>query len=140
MQFWIAGLLAGLAGTVAMSMLMMPMMKGQPSGNQVLWSKIRRIDPMDTEAKLVGMMMHFGYGATWGLAFAFFIDGVDPSGASWLWGLLLGVALMMLAGMIIMPALGMKPEPGMRVKMMMGMLMAHLLYGGVTGAVYGWLA
>lgn len=124
-------------------MLMMPMMKGQPSGNQVLWSSMRHIDVNAGEAKMMGMMLHFAYGAVWGGALGLFLDLASPGGPTWLWGLGLGVVLMMLAAMVVMPLVGRLPTAvpmqGGKGMMMAGMAMAHLLYGGVTGLVLGWL-
>jgi hypothetical protein len=143
MEHITAGIVAGLAGTVAMTMLMMPMMKGQPSATQMFASRFLNKKTPE-ENKILGMLLHFIYGAAAGLVFAIAVDslwGVETLSNAALagYGAVLGVVLfmgmfpwMMILGM----TKGMADMPtGAKMGMMGGMLAAHLVYGGVAGFV-----
>lgn len=140
-----AGIIGGLAGTIAMTMLMMPMMKGQPSATQIFASRFLNKKTPE-ENKMLGMLLHFFYGAFMGVVFAIVVDALwgvaDLSnGALAGYGALLGVALFM--GMFVwMMILGMSKgmanmSAGAKMGMMGGMLAAHLVYGVVAGFVIG---
>lgn len=133
---WLAGLLGGLAGTLAMTMLMMPMMKGQPSGPALLLARISGKPATSKALMMPAMMMHFGYGAFWGVVLALLSVGLNWSpDALWAFGLGLGAFLLLVMMLVWAPITGLKPPPEARAKMMMGSIAAHLSYGGVTGLV-----
>lgn len=117
-----------------MTMLMMPMMKGQPSGPAMLLARILGKQPADKALMMPAMVMHFGYGAFWGVVLA--IAATELSwNVDYLWafGLGLGVFLLMVMMFVWGPITRMKPPPEMRTKMMIGMMASHLVYGAVTG-------
>lgn len=131
---WLAGLLGGLAGTVGMTVLMTPMMKGQPSGPAMVLARITGKKATDKVLMMPAMVMHFGYGAFWGVVLALAAQELEWSkDFLWAYGLGLGVFLLMVLMVVWAPITRMKPPPEMRTKMMMGMMMTHLVYGGVTG-------
>lgn len=147
MEHVFAGLVGGLVGTVGMSALMMPMMKGQPSATQIFASKFLNKKTPE-ENKMLGMVVHFTYGAVMGVVFALAVEAVWGAatlrtvalagyGAGW------GVVLFM--GMFFwMMILGMNKgmasmSAGQKMGMMGGMLLAHLLYGALLGGVLGWM-
>lgn len=117
-----------------MTVMMMPMMKGQPSGPALLLARITGKKPTDKVLMMPAMVMHFGYGGFWGVALALAATQLDwPLDLLWAYGFGLGAFLLMVLLVFWGPILRMKPPPGMRTKMMMGMLATHLVYGGVTG-------
>lgn len=133
---WLAGLLGGLVGTVAMTALMMPMMRGQPSGPAMLLARITGKDPSDKVLMMPAMVMHFGYGTFWGVVLALAATELGWAvDLLWAYGLGLGVFLLMVLMAVWAPILRMRPPPGTRAKMMVGMVLTHLVYGGVTGIV-----
>ncbi len=117
-----------------MTIMMMPMMKGQPSGPALLLARVFGKKPTDKALMMPAMMMHFGYGAFWGVALALAATELewDPD-LLWAYGLGLGVFLLLVMMMVWAPITQMKPPPEMRTKMMMGMMATHLVYGAVTG-------
>ncbi|MBI4218828.1 MAG: hypothetical protein HY682_01705 [Chloroflexi bacterium] len=142
MPGWLAGLLGGLIATAAMTVVMMPTMKG-PSGPSILFSKITKGDPNSSGLKMAGMMGHFAYGATAGLVFgAITIDGFGWAQSIWGWGALYGLALLGIMMMLWVPMLGMIKQMmagsmGQRMTTMMAGLGAHVVYGLVLGVLVG---
>lgn len=142
MSGWLAGLIGGLIATAAMTVVMMPTMKG-PSGPSVLFSKITGGDPNSSSLKMAGMMGHLAYGAVAGLVFgAIAIDGFGWTESIWGWGVLFGLILMGIMLMFWVPILGMMKQmmavsTGQKMMTMMTGLAAHAVYGVVLGVLVG---
>lgn len=141
----LAGIVGGFVATVVMSMLMMPMMKGQPMPTAIMASKfLNKKTP--AQNKMLGMVLHFFYGIVAGLVFALIADalwglGDETTGAivgyALGWGVLLWLGSfmwMMILGMTKMMA---SMSGGQKMKMMGGQLMMHLVYGAVLGVIIG---
>lgn len=122
---------AGLAGTVAMTVLMLlaPMM-GMPPMNigEMLGSMMGGITALGWAAHfMIGAVLAVIYAA----AFAQRLPG--PAAAR---GMLFGLAPWLLAQTVVMPMMGSGLFSGSMV-VAAGSLMGHLVYGAVLGTVYG---
>lgn len=128
-------LLAGLAGTAAMSMLMLaaPLMgmPRMPIGDML--GNFLHIGPA------AGWAMHFLIGVTlagiYGALFASRLPG--PVAAR---GALFGVAVFFLAQLVVTPMMGGGVFSGGNLPVIAGSLMGHLVYGTIVGALYGGVA
>jgi uncharacterized membrane protein YagU involved in acid resistance len=121
---------AGLAGTVAMTGLMLaaPMM-GMPRMNigEMLGSMMGGVTAL-------GWAAHFMIGTALAVAYAaFFAERL--SGPAVVRGMLFGLAPWLLAQLVVMPMMGAGLFSGSMVAAA-GSLMGHLVYGAVVGAVY----
>ncbi len=126
------GIMAGLAGTVVMTMLMLaaPLM-GMPP--MPIGEMLGGFLGIGTAA---GWVVHFAIGGTLGagyaLLFARAFKGPAPArGAAY------GVGVFLLAQAVVMPMMGAGFFSGGSVPMIMGSLIGHLAFGAVTGAVAG---
>ena len=123
---------AGLGGTAAMTMLM-------------LAAPLMGLPPMPV-GEMLGGFLHIGAAAGWAMHFAIgamlavFYAAVlaqrlkGPAAAR---GMVYGVAVFLLAQLVVMPMMGAGVFSGGNVLMIMGSLMGHLVYGGIVGAGYG---
>lgn len=142
MSGWLAGLLGGLVATAAMTVVMMPTMKGA-SGPSVLFAKLTGGDPNSSGLKMAGMMGHFAYGASAGLVFGALTTGAFGwTEGLWGWGILFGLILMGIMLMFWVPILGMMKQMiagsmGQKMMTMMAGLAAHAVYGVVLGVLVG---
>lgn len=128
---WSRAILAGVAGTAAMTAVgvwMAPMM-GMP--------------PMNPAAMLagamggnvvLGWMGHFMIGSVLALIYAA-VAGRLP-GAPWFRGALFSLAPWLMAQVAVIPMMGMPIFSG-SLRLAMGSLLGHLVYGAVVGAIYG---
>lgn len=129
-------LLGGFAGTVAMTMMMQfvaPFMLGQPMDVAHLLAEF-----LGTPWVL-GMLIHFALGSlVFPVAYVFVLFTYLP-GPPTLKGVLWGILLWVPAMAVTMPMLGqgffMSQTLGLRG--VMAAFMAHLIYGGVFGAITG---
>ena len=127
--------IAGIAGTAAMSMMMVaaPMM-GMPEMNIG-----RMLAGFMGIPVALGWAAHFMIGVVLALIFAFLLVSKLP-GAPWVRGLLFSLIPWFMAQVIVNPMMGAglfasnTPTPA---AMVMGSLMGHMVYGAVLGAVYG---
>ena len=123
--------LAGLAGTAVMTMLMLLAPKmGMP--------------PMNIGAMLgsvmggyvaLGWVGHFMIGTVLALGYALVFAARIP-GAPAVRGAIFSLLPWLMAQLVVMPVLGMGPFSGSML-VAGGSLMGHLVYGVVTGLVYG---
>ncbi|TAK33301.1 MAG: hypothetical protein EPO40_00500 [Myxococcaceae bacterium] len=120
--------LAGLAGTAAMTMLMLaaPRM-GLPAMNigHMLGSVMGGLDAL-------GWMAHVMIGV--GLAMGYAVAAQRLPGHGALRGTLYGVAPWLMAQLVVMPLMGAGLFGGSALGAM-GSLMAHLVYGAIVGAI-----
>lgn len=125
-------MLAGLAGTTAMTMLMLaaPLM-GMPKM------------PI---GDMLGSFLHIGATAGWGmhvvigLTLAVIYAGLVADrvpGAPALRGAIYGFGVFLLAQIVVTPMMGGGVFSGGNIPMIMGSLMGHLVYGSLVGAIYG---
>lgn len=141
-----AGLVGGLAATLAMSLVMAPMMRGQPGPPAMLASRLTGRPPEASGA--LGLAMHLVYGVVAGILFAWGLDAYAGI-ASWTpvglagAGVLFGVALWLLGALFWAPVsgmdrrlAGMSPEGTLRLQS--ALLGLHLAYGLVLAGVL-WL-
>lgn len=147
MDGWLAGLIGGLIATVAMTVVMMPGMKGKPPPPAYLFAKLMKKEP--ASLKMAGMIGHLAYGSVAGLVFGLVtIDVFGWTEMLWLWGILFAGVLMVIMGMIWAPITGMMKEmmpegqtKNEKMMGMMGVLLGHVVYGVVLGFLVGvWAA
>jgi uncharacterized membrane protein YagU involved in acid resistance len=123
--------LAGLAGTALMTMLML----GAP---------IMGLPPMPI-GEMLGGFLHIGAAAGWAMhvvigvvlavGYAQFAAGRLPGPVA-ARGMAYGVAVFLMAQLAVMPMMGAGVFSGGNVPMIVGSLMGHLVYGAVLGVVY----
>ncbi|MBI3587259.1 MAG: DUF2938 family protein [Ignavibacteriales bacterium] len=128
-------LLAGVAGTVAMTMLtfIAPMM-GMPEMNIP-----KMLSGFMSVPIVAGWLAHFMVGTMLALFYAYIIALRLP-GSPAVKGAIFGLIPWLMAQVMVNPMMGAgvfavnTPAP---MLMVVGSLMGHLIYGGVLGAVYG---
>ena len=123
--------LAGLAGTAAMTMLMLlaPTMGMPPMNIPAMLGSV-----MGGNVAL-GWVAHFMIGTVLALGYAAFFAGRLP-GAPVLRGAIYSLIPWLMAQLIVMPMMGLGLFSG-SVLAAGGSLMGHLLFGAVLGLVYG---
>ncbi len=133
-NIWI-GMVAGFAATVVLSalMLMKQAVRFMPELDM-----IGMISGMMHTSRAVGWLVHFTVGTVlYGIAFAW-LAPVLWGDAYWLRGVVLGIVGWLIAMLALMPMAG-KGIFGMKIGAMAPVmsLVAHALFGGVLGWVYG---
>ena len=146
---------AGLVGAVAMlAVIYMGLASGMTSMNllKTLGTMVSPKGP-DNVVYGIGLMMHLMMGAVFGLVHSGLLHAVDPSsaGAAAGFGALFGGIHGMAVAAVMMPVMltkmhplvksGDMPAPGVAMTGMgtmtpMGITMAHVVFGLVTGAIY----
>lgn len=141
MNKWGAGLVAGLIGTIAVSVLMLIKSQGLGmTGFSAIKGNMQVFDAVGLGGSpLWGWVWHFVIGTVlWGLSFAA-LSGALPGGGSTGKGVVFGVIVWLLMMVVWMPLAGAPvfalPEPGMPA--LIFTLVAHLVFGAVLGSVYG---
>ncbi|MFC4078305.1 DUF6789 family protein [Salinithrix halophila] len=120
---WKAGILGSLTGGIVFGIMMammgmLPMIAGM----------------VGSQSSVVGFAVHMMISFIFGLAFTLFASLFK--GSALISGLIFGFGLWVLFPFILMPMMmGMPPFP-MNMDSMMSM-MGHLIYGLITGTVYG---
>lgn len=127
----VRAIIAGLAGTAAMSMMMFvaPMM-GLPE--MKIWEMLAA---QMNASVAVGWAAHIMVGVVLAVAYAAVFSAKLP-GAAPARGALFAVAPWLMAQVVMMPMMGAGLFSGSAVLAMMS-LMAHLVFGAVIGIVYG---
>jgi len=141
----VAAIFAGVAGTAAMTVLMMMAPKmGMPEMD--VMSMLGSMVSQDAgRAKAIGAVIHFMMGAVFGIVYAL-LWSLGLGGVSILWGLIFGAVHGLAAG-VMMPMMTRMMQPATAgapsenasggVSMMMGLLMGHMLFGLVVALIYG---
>lgn len=124
--------LAGVAGTIVMTMLMLaaPMM-GMPE--MPIGEMLGSFLGIGTGA---GWVLHFVIGMTLAVIYAAAFATRLP-GAPVVRGATYGVLVFFVAQLVVTPMMGGGVFSGGDVPAIMGSLLGHLVYGGIVGAVYG---
>jgi hypothetical protein len=122
---------AGVAGTALMTMLML----GAP---------IMGLPPMPV-GEMLGAFLHIGAAAGWAMhvligvvlavGYAMFAVG-RLRGPVAVRGMVYGVAVFLMAQLVVMPMMGAGVFSGGNVPMIMGSLIGHLVFGTTVGVVY----
>ena len=137
-------LLAGFAGTIAMSLIMMMaplmglpkmdvpgMLAGMLSGAPV---------PAGSPAWILGLLMHMMIGtAIFSVTYAF-ISGHLPTSSPTARGAIYGVMVWLLSQVMVMPMMGaglFSSNTPRGAAAAIGSLIGHLVYGSVLGSLYG---
>ena len=128
------GVVAGLAGTAALSVLMVMknMMGVMPQLDVIaMLGDMMRVPPA------VAWMVHFMIGAVWGLLFAGLYSRI-PGGSAIVKGMTLLTGAWLLMMVMVMPMAG-AGLFGMKLGMMAPVMtwVLHLVFGAVMGLVYG---
>lgn len=128
----VQAIIGGVAGTILMTLMMYyvaPFMTGGPMDIASTLGEMTGTNPT------IGMVMHFMLGS---LVFPAIFVALWPMlpGAPWMKGLVFGLALALIALVVVMPMAGMgvffanHPQPAMAV---MADLLAHAVYGLLLG-------
>ena len=134
----IRGMAAGLAATVALSVIMVAkgMMGLMPELNV-----IAMLSAMMQSVPIVGWMAHFVIGMfAWGVGFVL-VSGILPGKSNLAKGVSFGIGAWVMMMLVIMPMAG-AGFFGLKMGMMAPVmtLMLHVIYGAILGSVYGKLA
>ena len=138
------GALAGLAGTTAMSVVMLAARKtgrmGKLPPERVTEAGLRvlRVQASERSENALSTAAHLGYGATVGALFAAAGSTVRLPLPAPVTGALYGLAVWAAGYAGWMPALGIMPPPHRdRPDRQTAMVLSHLVYGAVLGALVG---
>lgn len=127
--------IAGLVGTLAMTILMLvgPMM-GMPKMD--MGNMLGPMNPIVALPYWMGWVMHFIIGTALTWIYAAFLINILPSDG-WKRGVIFSLAPFLMKEIIVSPMMGMGVFEGGDMLMIIGSLLGHLVYGGVMGLVYG---
>ena len=135
----LGAIIAGLAGTAIMTMMMYiaPRM-GMPKMDMPRILGTMFISKEGT-ATALGMVIHFMMGAIFAIIYAL-LWRLGLGSATWGWGLIFGAVHGIVAALMMPIMLRMHPRPpemSFGTMMILGVLMAHLVYSLVVALVYG---
>lgn len=139
---FVAAIVAGLVGTVFMTLLMMMAPKVGMPKMDVIGMLGTMFTANEGTAKIIGAIIHFMMGAVFAIIYAL-LWSYGIGGATWLWGIVFGVVHGLLAGMMMPMVAKMHPRPPELEggpKALMGMAMGHALFGLVVALVYAAMA
>jgi uncharacterized membrane protein YagU involved in acid resistance len=134
----LGAIIAGLAGTAVMTMLMYiaPLM-GMPKMD-MLGMLGSMITANKGSVRWIGLIIHFMMGAVFAIIYAL-LWSLGIGSATWLWGLVFGAIHGVVAIVMIPMMMRMHPRPPEMAGgplTMVGQLMGHLVYGLVVALVY----
>lgn len=130
---------AGLVGTGVMSaLLLVEPSVGLPkvAMGQVLSTSLGLTSAHLTIGPAVGWVLHFLIGMVLGLVYAAYFDRRLP-GPALARGVLYGILVFVVAQLVFMPLVGGGVFSHGDLELVAGSLLAHLVYGGLTGWIYG---
>jgi uncharacterized membrane protein YagU involved in acid resistance len=130
---------AGLVGTGVMTaLLLVEPSVGLPkiAMGQVLSTSLGFTSAHLTIGPAVGWVLHFVIGMLLALVYAAVFDRRLP-GTALTRGLLYGVLVFVVAQLVFMPLVGGGVFSRGDVELLSGSLLGHLVYGGLTGWIYG---
>lgn len=132
-------MVAGLIGTAAMTaLLMIEPSIGLPqiAIGQVLGSSLGLASALPSVGPALGWALHFLIGAGLGVTYAALFASRLP-GSPLVRGMLFGILVFLVAQLLFMPFVGGGIFSRGDVQMILGSLFGHLVYGALTGWVYG---
>jgi uncharacterized membrane protein YagU involved in acid resistance len=132
---------AGLVGTGVMTaLLLVEPSVGLPkiAMGQVLSTSLGAASAHLAIGPAVGWVLHFAIGMMLALAYAAYFDGRLP-GTPLTRGMLYGVLVFVAAQLVFMPLVGGGVFSRGDAELLAGSLLGHLVYGGLTGWIYGGL-
>ena len=147
---WGNAVIAGIVATAAMTALMyMAKAMGIPMDMPRMLGLMFTRPENKAGTYFVGLMVHFMNGVIFAIIYAAVFAAVGLAGG-WFWGLIFGAVHGVIAGLvmgmmpIVHPRMGPGKElspPGLFAKNIspmapMGLLMLHLVYGAIIGALY----
>jgi hypothetical protein len=130
---------AGLVGTAGMTaLLLIEPSIGLPkiAMGQILGSALGLASARLTIGPALGWVIYFVIGMLFGLIYAAIVAGRfrgSPAGG----GLLYGFLIFVVAQLVFMPLVGAGVFSHGDVELLAGSLLGHLVYGGLTGWIYG---
>jgi uncharacterized membrane protein YagU involved in acid resistance len=130
---------AGLVGTGVMTaLLLVEPSVGLPkiAMGQVLSTSLGLTSAHLTIGPALGWILHFVVGMLLGLVYAAVFDRRLP-GPALMRGMLYGVLVFVVAQLVFMPLVGGGVFSHGDLELLAGSLLGHLVYGGVTGWIYG---
>jgi uncharacterized membrane protein YagU involved in acid resistance len=130
---------AGLVGTAAMTaLLLVEPSVGLPkiAMGQILSTSLGLASARLTIGPAVGWVVHFVFGMMLALVYAAAFDRRLP-GAPLVRGLLYGTLVFIAAQLVFMPLVGGGIFSRGDGELLAGSLLGHLVYGGLTGWIYG---
>jgi len=130
---------AGLVGTAAMTaLLLVEPSVGLPkiAMGQILSTSLGLASARLTIGPAVGWVVHFVFGMVLALVYAGAFDRRLP-GAPLVRGLLYGTLVFIAAQLVFMPLVGGGIFSRGDGELLAGSLLGHLVYGGLTGWIYG---
>jgi uncharacterized membrane protein YagU involved in acid resistance len=130
---------AGLVGTAAMTaLLLVEPSIGLPkiAIGQILSTSLGSTSAHLPIGPTAGWVIHFLVGAVLGLVYAAFFASWLPGNAL-IRGTIFGLMVFVLAQLTFMPLVGGGFFSGGDVQLLAGSLLGHLVYGGLTGWIYG---
>ncbi len=146
---WGNAIIAGLAGTAAMTVLMyMAKAMGVPMDMPRTLGLMFMRPENKTGTYIVGLMAHFMNGVIFAVLYAIVFAALSLAG--WTWGLVFGAVHGFMAGLVmgmmplVHPNMGPGkelPDPGFFAKNISpmapaGLIILHLVYGTIVGAIY----
>ena len=139
---FIAAIIAGIVGTLAMTIIMVlaPMM-GMPKMDIIgMLGSMFTANP--NTARVIGVIEHFMMGIIFALIYAF-LWSVGVGSPTWAWGLIFGLIHGILVA-VMMPIMNrMHPRPqemSAGAMMVVGLLMGHAVFGLGVALTYGAIA
>ena len=127
--------IAGASGIIAMTALMfMAPMMGMPDMN--MGHMLGPGNPMMPMPVFMGWVIHLVIGLVFTYVYAAFLIDKLPS-TGWKRGMIFGLVPWVMMQVAAMPMMGMGFFSGGDMMTIIGTLMAHLVFGGVMGFVYG---
>ncbi len=141
MEAWLAGLLGGIVGAVALTVVVLPFMAGVPLASTLLIARVTGHSGDYSPIRIPGLAGHLAYGAVSGLAFGIVaIDVLEWTSYLWAWGILYGIALRVVTIIAWGPLARMSSlmndlPPDTRTRLVVAMAVGHLVYGLLVGTL-----
>jgi hypothetical protein len=147
---WGNAVIAGIVATAVMTVLMyMAKAMGMPMDMPRMLGLMFTRPENKAGTYIVGLMLHFMNGVIFAILYAVLFAVLGLSGG-WFWGLIFGAVHGVMAGLVMgmMPAVHPRmgpgkelPSPGLFAKNIsplapMGLIMLHLVFGVIVGALY----
>jgi uncharacterized membrane protein YagU involved in acid resistance len=130
---------AGMVGTAAMTaLLLIEPSVGLPkiAMGQVVSTSLGLASASLTIGPVIGWVLHFLVGIVLAVVYAAFLSSRLP-GSTLVRGLLYGTLIFLVAQIVFIPLAGMGLFSRGEPELLVGSLLGHLVYGGLTSWIYG---